>query len=514
MTCCVARAAAVILSDARVDEAFYTARARGSPRFIDTARAYSIVNEWRRTHGLDTQGGGGRVPKAEAEWDAARLPSLRPNQVPVLESCFRDATSLRSGVVVAPCGFGKSVVAMHALRRRRGTAIVVSPTHMLLQQWRAHFAAAGISTLLFGQERLPPWDTPWPTVLLCTYTALVAQTRDDDDRPGTRDLLHVRARLWSVLVLDEVHKVPAPVYAGAIGTLLVGAKIGLTGTLTREDGAIGRLDSLVGPVLHRSTVSQLVEEGYAPKLDARIVHVPFHPLFAEAYAEASGHRRLLLSILNPCKLAALVELLNRRPLRKTIVFCDRLAAIQPIFACLRLLTKDVHGPLTGSTSYEERQAYLHRFREAPAGTLLISDVGSHGIDVPDLDCEIELSANSSRSQYGQRQGRIQRFHRHKHTVESITLVTQHTSEAAVTEHRTSECDAPLSVERRTLGGAANVVTLLQAETLLRYVLTTTTTAPAPPARRSKAPPTGNRLVQRIRGQVRRQIRHAAANRRL
>ena len=375
------------------------------------------------------------------EWRGASLPPLRHNQTPVLQSCFPNGVDGLSGVIVAPCGAGKTIVALHYMRETMRRSVFVSTTLMLLDQCRRHLVEAGVSCVLLGQDTLPSWKERWPSVILTTYSWLVNTTNNAANRIQKRRFL---SATYGTAFFDEVHKVPASKFRGVPLLIRAERKVGMTATLVREDDGIPLLTSLIGPVLNPAP-----ETEDDVRVRSTLIRVPMHPSFEAEFERANGQTKLLLSILNPNKIATLLQVLRTNGMKKTIVFCDRLAALDIVFDCIASASgRRLFGPMQGKSTCEGRIRTLDDFRASEGGVLLASCVADHGVDVPDVERIVEMGANISRSTYCQRVGRARRSTTEKKEVECVTIVTEGTHEAEVVHHRTAGSGATYEETRK------------------------------------------------------------------
>ena len=372
-----------------------------------------------------------REDRVAEEWERASLPPLRANQTPVLRSCFSEGGEGLSGVIVAPCGAGKTIVALHYMRETRRRSVFVSTTLMLLEQCRRHLHDAGVSCVVLGKEPLPNWKGRWPSVILTTYSWLINTTKNETACLQKRRFL---AATYGSVFFDEVHKVPASKFRGVPLLFRADHRVGMTATLVREDDGIPLLTSLIGPVLN----PRADERDEDVRVRSTLVRVPMHPAFERELERANGQTKLLFSILNPYKIATLLQLLRKNGEKKTIVFCDRLAALEIVFDCVAASASEcrLFGPVDGRSTCESRVHVLDEFRASEGGVLLASCVADHGVDVPDVERIVEMGANISRSTYCQRVGRAKRSTKEKKVVECVTIVTEGTHEAEVVHHRT------------------------------------------------------------------------------
>jgi DNA excision repair protein ERCC-3 len=352
----------------------------------------------------------------------------------------------RSGILVADTGWGKTLVAIELLRRTGKRGVVVTVGSIVLYQWLVVLKAMGVSTGVVGAEEAStsylgkgPLDPP--TVTLLTYQML-SSNNGRRSRQTTSHMKQLMANCYGTIVFDEVHVLPAPTYRAAVEELRVvmcEASLGLTATLLREDGGIHALQQIVGPVMHRATAGDAANR---PTMRAHVCRVPMPTMVREAFDRSSGFKRRLLAATNPAKVAALVASLDAR---KTIVFVSLHDALPQVERALLARDGPTFGPLSGMTSQVARAATLNEFRASIGGVLLITDIGSLGLDVPDVEVICEMTTDVSRTKCMQRWGRALRMHEGKTAVDAFVFVSMDTHEDHTAVYRSSEAACEVTV---------------------------------------------------------------------
>ena len=217
----------------------------------------------------------------------------------------------------------------------------------------------------------------------------------------------ITSREWGLLLMDEVHVVPAKMFRRVIGSVKAHCRLGLTATLVREDDLISDLHFLIGPKLYEANWMDLTAQGYLANVQCVEVWCPMTGPFMKEYLMASNARlKQLLYVMNPSKLRAAEFLVRFHEERgdKIILFSD-------LVYSLKLYAEVLKKPLIyGETPERERQAILGTFRTSDAlRTICISKVGDTSIDLPEANVIIQVSSHfGSRRQEAQRLGRILR----------------------------------------------------------------------------------------------------------
>jgi DNA excision repair protein ERCC-3 len=214
-------------------------------------------------------------------------------------------------------------------------------------------------------------------------------------------------REWGLLLMDEVHVVPAKMFRRVIGSVKAHCRLGLTATLVREDDLISDLNFLIGPKLYEANWMDLTAQGYLANVQCVEVWCPMTGPFMKEYLKSNNAKlKQLLYVMNPSKIRATEFLVRFHEERgdKIIVFSD-------LVFSLKLYAELLKKPLIyGETPERERQAILGTFRSTDAvRTICISKVGDTSIDLPEANVIIQVSSHfGSRRQEAQRLGRILR----------------------------------------------------------------------------------------------------------
>nr|POE87434.1 putative dna repair helicase ercc3 [Quercus suber] len=341
---------------------------------------------------------------------------LKPNtqiryyQEHALSKMFSNGRA-RSGIIVLPCGAGKTLVGITAACTVRKSAIVLCTSAMSATQWRMEFLKwSNINpddVVVFTsneKSRIPPRAV----VVVCTYSMVTQQTRRAHDSEQT--MIQIAEREWGLMVLDEVHVVPADMFRRVTMRIKSHSKLGLTATLLREDDKIKDLNFLIGPKLYEANWLQLSEEGHIARVQCAEVWCQMAPEFYHMYLEANTtNKKSLLSTMNPRKFQSCQYLIDFHERRgdKIIVFSDNVYA-------LKQYAEGLKKPyIYGDTSQRERELVLSNFQHNEAvSTVFLSKIGDTSLDLPEATCLIQISSHyGSRRQEAQRLGRILRAKR-------------------------------------------------------------------------------------------------------
>lgn len=315
----------------------------------------------------------------------------------------------RSGIIVLPCGAGKTLTGIVAACTVRKPIFVLTTSAVAVEQWVKQFMDfTNISSerllSLTSDNKSDLWDPKDAGVLISTYT-MMAYSRKH--RESTENILNqIKQRDWGLLIFDEVQFVPAPAFRRINEIVRSHCKLGLTATLVREDDLIKDLQWLIGPKLYEANWLELQERGYLAKIICKEIWCPMTGPFYREYLRSDWAKKRRLWSCNPVKLATCEYLLKFHEARgdKVIVFSDNL------FALLHV-AKMLHRPfIYGKVTSAERIVILNKFKnENTFNSIILSKVGDNALDIPCANVVIQISFNfASRRQEAQRLGRILR----------------------------------------------------------------------------------------------------------
>lgn len=292
--------------------------------------------------------------------------------------------SQTGGVILLPCGAGKTVVGVAAAAQLGTRTLIVTPSRTVAEQWQAHLLR--MTTLSEGQVGLFRRGSQPRGVTVATYQALTSRS---GGRPA--NLAALLDLPWGLVIYDEVHSLPADVFRQS-ATLQSRRRLGLTATLVREDGREREVFSLVGPAVYNVPWRELERRGWIAPVDCIEVRVPV------AGAQLSSAERRLAA-----KLRAVRALAARHRDEPTLVIAHRLIEV-------RAAAQTLGAPaISGETPAAERRALYDAFRRGELRRLVLSRVGNVGVDLPDAAVLIQISgAFGSRQEEAQRLGRLLR----------------------------------------------------------------------------------------------------------
>ncbi|RMJ11504.1 DNA repair helicase RAD25 [Fusarium kuroshium] len=334
---------------------------------------------------------------------------LRAYQEKSLSKMFGNGRA-KSGIIVLPCGAGKTLVGITAACTIKKSVIVLCTSSVSAVQWRNEFLKwsninpASITTFTAESKTIFKGRAG---IIVTTYS-MVTNSREHSKE--SKEVMNFLAgREWGLMLLDEVHVVPANIFRQVISSIKSHSKLGLTATLLREDDKISHLNFLIGPKLYEANWMELSQQGHIAKVQCAEVWCPMPVEFYETYLKVSIRMKRTLGAVNPFKFQACQYLINYHESRgdKIIVFSDDLYSLKLYAVALGKAF------IYGETSQEERMTILENFQRNPLiNTLFLSKIGDTSLDLPEATCLIQISSHfGSRRQEAQRLGRILRAKR-------------------------------------------------------------------------------------------------------
>ena len=344
---------------------------------------------------------------------------LRPYQSEAVESFWAGG----SGVVVLPCGAGKTLVGAASMAKSSTTTLILVTNAVSARQWKEEL----IRFTSLTEEEIGEYSGSRKEVrpvTIATYQVLT--TRRKGVYPHL-DLLD--SHDWGLIVYDEVHLLPAPIFR-MTADLQARRRLGLTATLVREDGREDEVFSLIGPKRYDAPWKDLENQGWIAPAICTEVRLTLDAGERMAYATAEPEERYRLAACSPRKLPIIDALLARHEGESALVigqYVDQLTEI----------AEHLGAPvITGSTTVRERQRLYDAFRCGEIRTLVVSKVANFSIDLPGASVAIQVSGSfGSRQEEAQRLGRIVRPKEDGRQAHFYTVVARDTADQEYAAHR-------------------------------------------------------------------------------
>ena len=328
-----------------------------------------------------------------------------------------------SGVVVLPCGAGKTIVGAGAMARVGAQTLILVTGAVSGRQWRdellkrTNLTEDDIGEYSGQVKEVKP-------VTIATYQILSSR------RGGAYQHLSLLSEHdWGLIVYDEVHLLPAPVFK-LTAELQARRRIGLTATLVREDGREGDVFSLIGPKRFDVPWREIEAQGFIAPAACYEVRVSLDDDERLRYASAEDSERYRLASSAPVKQDVTREIIARHPGESVLVIGQYIEQLEEMAAAL-------DAPLiTGKTPIDEREKLFGEFRRGEITTLVVSKVANFSIDLPDASVAVQISGSyGSRQEEAQRLGRLLRPKSNGQQASFYTIVTADTVDQDFAQNR-------------------------------------------------------------------------------
>jgi DNA excision repair protein ERCC-3 len=328
-----------------------------------------------------------------------------------------------AGVVVLPCGAGKTVVGIGAMVEGQSSTLILVTNSVSARQWRDEIIARTTLTAEDIGEYSGEKKEIKP-VTIATYHILTAK------RAGAfAHLPLLDANNWGLIIYDEVHLLPAPVFK-LTADLQARRRLGLTATLVREDGKEGDVFSLIGPKRFDAPWKEIEAQGFIAPARCVEVRVLLESDERMDYAVATERQRFRIAATSPAKRPIISKLIAQHPDDQILVIAQYLDQIDDVSDTLGLPT------ITGATPVDEREVLYDKFRSGEIRVLLVSKVANFSVDLPDASVAIQISGSfGSRQEEAQRLGRILRPKSDGRSAVFYTVVARDTVEQDFAQNR-------------------------------------------------------------------------------
>ena len=303
-----------------------------------------------------------------------------------------------SGVIVLPCGAGKTIVGLACMHALQTTTLILCTSVTAAKQW----IAETLDKTTLTEDQIGIYAGPQRALrplTVATYQMLTHRRRSDEAMVN----LEVFDRAdWGLIIYDEVHLLPAPVFQ-ITAALQARRRLGLTATLVREDGLEEDVFALIGPKKAEVPWRELERQGWVATAHCTEVRLPLPPALRVEYAAASPRQQFPIAAQNPDKRALVRALLSLHRDDRVLVMAMYVDQIKGLADALDMPV------LTGASSQKRRDTLFQAFRDGEIRCLAVSKIGSLAIDLPDANVAVQISGTfGSRQEEAQRLGRILR----------------------------------------------------------------------------------------------------------
>ena len=328
-----------------------------------------------------------------------------------------------SGVVVLPCGAGKTIVGAAAMAVAKTNTLILVTNTVSARQWKAEL----LKRTTLTEEEIGEYSGSFKEikpVTIATYQILTTKRKNE-----YAHLSLLNAKDWGLIVYDEVHLLPAPIFK-MTADLQARRRLGLTATLVREDGKEGDVFSLIGPKRFDAPWKEIEEQGYIAPAACFEIRIDLPEEERLNYAMANQEDRYRIAATSPMKIDVIKKLLAKHAGEPTLIIGQYLDQIHTIAEVLDM------PKITGETPVDERERLFDLFRTGAISTLVVSKVANFSIDLPEASVAIQISGSyGSRQEEAQRLGRLLRPKADGRTASFYTLISRDTVDQDFAQNR-------------------------------------------------------------------------------
>src|SRR3954465_1840177 len=328
-----------------------------------------------------------------------------------------------SGVVVLPCGAGKTLVGAAAMAKAGATTLILVTNTVAGRQWKREL----INRTSLTEEEIGEYSGERKEirpVTIATYQVITRRTKGE-----YRHLELFDSRDWGLIIYDEVHLLPAPVFR-MTADLQSRRRLGLTATLIREDGREGDVFSLIGPKRYDAPWKDIEAQGWIAPADCVEVRVTLPTDERLGYATSEPDERYRIASCPSQKLTVVRDLVAHHADQPTLVIGQYIEQLDELAAALDAPV------IKGETTVKERQRLFQAFRTGEVGLLVVSKVANFSIDLPSAEGAIQVSGSfGSRQEEAQRLGRLLRPKTEGKSAHFYAIVSRDTVDADFAQNR-------------------------------------------------------------------------------
>ncbi|MGV9299115.1 DNA repair helicase XPB [Amycolatopsis sp. NPDC003676] len=328
-----------------------------------------------------------------------------------------------SGVVVLPCGAGKTLVGAAAMAHAKATTLILVTNTVAGRQWKRELVARTSLT----EDEIGEYSGEKKEIRPVTIATYQVVTRKTKGEYKHLDLFD--SRDWGLVVYDEVHLLPAPVFR-MTADLQSRRRLGLTATLVREDGREGDVFSLIGPKRYDVPWRDIEAQGWIAPAECTEVRVTLTENERLQYATADADERYKLAATAMTKIPVIRSIVDKHAGEPTLV-------IGAYLDQLEMLGAELEAPvIQGATRNKEREELFDKFRRGELRTLVVSKVANFSIDLPEASVAIQVSGTfGSRQEEAQRLGRLLRPKGDGRQAHFYSIVSRDTVDTEYAAHR-------------------------------------------------------------------------------
>ena len=365
--------------------------------------------------------------------DLAGYSSGKPHEIALIQDGwhirnYQDAAVAKfweggSGVVVLPCGAGKTIVGAATMAVAKTNTLILVTNTVSARQWRTELLKR--TTLI--EEEVGEYSGSMKEikpVTIATYQILTTKRKGEYSH-----LALLNNHDWGLIIYDEVHLLPAPIFK-MTADLQAKRRLGLTATLVREDGKEGDVFSLIGPKRFDAPWKEIEAQGYIAPAACYEVRIDLPELEHLEYAIANQDEKYRLAASSPIKIPVIQKLLKKHLGEPTLVIGQYIDQLHAVAGTLNAQL------ITGETHVDERERLFGEFRDGRITVLVVSKVANFSIDLPEASVAIQISGSyGSRQEEAQRLGRLLRPKVDGRTASFYTLIARDTVDQDFAQNR-------------------------------------------------------------------------------
>jgi DNA excision repair protein ERCC-3 len=328
-----------------------------------------------------------------------------------------------SGVVVLPCGAGKTIVGAAAMSKAKTNTLILVTNTVAARQWRAEL----LKRTTLTEDEIGEYSGSVKEVKPVTIASYQILTAKRKGEYAHLELLN--AKDWGLIVYDEVHLLPAPIFK-MTADLQARRRLGLTATLVREDGKEGDVFSLIGPKRFDAPWKEIEAEGYIAPAECFEIRVDLPEQERLDYAIAEQEDRYRMAATSKTKIPVIQKLMAKHKGEPTLIIGQYLDQIDEVADLLQI------PKITGETPVNERERLFQAFRDGTESTLVVSKVANFSVDLPEASVAIQISGSyGSRQEEAQRLGRLLRPKADGRTASFYTIIARDTVDQDFAQNR-------------------------------------------------------------------------------
>ncbi|MFM7029634.1 MAG: DNA repair helicase XPB [Micrococcales bacterium] len=328
-----------------------------------------------------------------------------------------------SGVVVLPCGAGKTIVGAGAMSVAKTNTLILVTNTVSARQWKSEL----VKRTTLTEDEIGEYSGSTKEVkpvTIATYQILTTKRKNEYAHLALLD-----AKDWGLVVYDEVHLLPAPIFK-LTAELQARRRLGLTATLVREDGKEGDVFSLIGPKRYDAPWKDIEAQGYIAPAACFEVRIDLGEDERLEYAIANQDERYRLAATSSVKLGVITKLLEKHAGEPTLIIGQYLDQIAAVSEALNI------PKITGDTPVDDRERLFQEFRDGKITALVVSKVANFSVDLPEASVAIQISGSyGSRQEEAQRLGRLLRPKADGRSASFYTLIARDTVDQDFAQNR-------------------------------------------------------------------------------